>query len=234
MKTIYKLTVLICMIAFSQQLKSQSTDELAIFNSLMDSVYDINTCQKIIYPPYYKCCNQDTLFGEKIIECCQASSIPKEYRVYCCYCINKAEFDTLNQIMIINDSLSTLDLAKSKKYLLTRISKTSRFYKFIKNIRKPIKTRGFSLDSLQQGNIKFMTMPAFNNSKYEHRYGITGKQMFLGYFDLSRIYVDDVKGLAIFKMNWVGGGTCGYEKLILIYRNGGKWKIEQQIGLSVY
>lgn len=46
---------------------------------------------------YYKCCNQDTLCGDKMIECCQTSSIPKEFRVYCSYCINKQELDSLNQ-----------------------------------------------------------------------------------------------------------------------------------------
>lgn len=234
MKTLYKFIELICLITFSQQLKSQTINELTIFNSVIDSIYDINTCQKIIYPPYYKCCNQDTLYGEKVVECCQASSVPKEYRVYCSHCINKQELDSLNQIMIINDSLSTLNLMKSKKYLLTRISKTSRFYDFIKNIRKPLRTRGFALDSLRQGNIKFMTIDEFNNSKHEHRFGKTGKELFLGYFDLSRIYADTTKGLAIFKMNWVGGGTCGYEKLILIFRDGDTWKIEKQIGLGVY
>lgn len=234
METVYKFIGLICFITFSQQLKSQSIDELTIFNSLLDSIYNINTCQKIIYPPYFKCCNQDTLYGDKIVECCQTSTVAKEYRVYCSHCINKQELDSLNQIMVINDSLSTLDLLKSKKYLLTQISKTSRFYDFIKNIKKPLRTRGFSLDSLKQGNIKFMTIEEFNNSKYEHRFGKTGKDLFLGYFDLSRIYADIEKGLAIFAMNWLGGGTCGYKKLILIYRDGIKWKIEKKIWLGVY
>ena len=234
MKTLYKFIGLICFVTFSQELKSQSIDELTIFNSLLDSIYDINTCQKIIYPPYYKCCNQDTLYGDKMVACCQTSSISKEYRVYCSYCMNKQEFDSLNQIMVINDSLMTLDIIKSKKYLLTKIPKTSRFYDFIKNIKKPLRTRGFSLDSLRQGNIKFTTLEEFNNSKYEHRFGKTGKQVLLGYFSLSRIYADKSKDIAIFKMDWVGGGTCGYQKLILIYREGDTWKIEKQIGLGVY
>jgi hypothetical protein len=192
MKTFFKFIGLICFITFSQQVKSQSIDELTIFNSLLDSIYDINTC------------------------------------------INKQDLDSLNPIMIINDSLSTLDIMKSKKYLLTQIPKTSRFFALIKNIRKPLKARGFNLDSLEQWNIKFMTTEEFDNRKYEHRFGKTGKQLFLGYFDLSRIYVDNMKGIAIFKMNWIGGGTCGYEKLILIYRDRDTWKIEKQIGLGVY
>ena len=192
MRTFYKFIGLICFITFSQQVKSQGIDELTIFNSLLDSIYDINTCQKI------------------------------------------QEFDSLNQIMVINDSLSTLDILKSKKNLLTQLPKTSKFYDFIKNMKSPLKTRGFSLDSLRQGNIKFMTIEEFNNSNYEHGYGKNGKQVFLGYFDLSRIYVDNANGLALFKMNWVGGGTCGYEKLILIYRDGDKWKIEKKIWLAVY
>ena len=234
MKTSYKLIGLICFITLSQQLKSQTIDELSIFNSVIDSVYDINTCQKIVYPPYYKCCNQDSLYGDKIVECCNSSPVPEEYRVYCSHCINKQELDSLNQIMVINDSLSTMDLMKLRKYLLTQVSKTSRFYDMIINYRKPLGTRAFSLDSLKQGNIKFITIEEFNNSKYEHRFGKTGKQFFLGYFDLSRIYADSAKGLAIFKMKWVGGGTCGYEKIILIYRDGDTWKIEKKIGLGAY
>jgi len=192
MRTFYKFIGVICFITFSQQAKSQGIDELTIFNSLLDSIYDINTC------------------------------------------VNEQDLDSLNQIMIINDSLSTLDITKSKKYLLTQIPKTSMFYTLIKNIRKPLKARDFNLDSLQQRNIKFMTTEEFDDTKYEHRFGKTGKQLFLGYFDLSRIYADTAKGLAIFKMNWVGGGTCGYEKLILIHRDGDTWKIEKQIGLGVY
>ena len=192
MRTFYKFIGLICFISFSQQVKSQVIDELAIFNSLLDSIYDINTC------------------------------------------VNKQDLNSLNQIMIINDSLSTLDIMKSKNYLLTQIPKTSMFYTFIKNIRKPLRARGFNLDSLRQQNIKFMTLEQFDNRKYEHHFGKTGKQWFLGYFDLSRIYADITKGLAIFKMNWVGGGTCGYEKIILIYRDGDTWKIEKQVGLGVY
>ncbi len=234
MYTFYKFIGLICFVTFSQQIKSQSLDELTIFNSLIDSIYDINTCHKIIYPPYYKCCNQDTLHGHKMDECCKTSSIPKKFRVYCSHCMDKQEFDSLHQIMIIDDSLSTLDLRKYKKYLLTRISKKSKFYDFIKNIKKPVRTRGYHLDSLKQGNIKFTTLEEFNKQKYEHRFGKSGKQLFLGYFDLSRIYADLTKGIAIFKMNWVGGGTCGYEVLILIYREGITWKIEKKIGMGVY
>ena len=234
MKILYKLIGLIGFITFSQQLKSQSIDELTIFNSLIDSIYNINTCQKIIYPPYYKCCNQDTLYSDKLIECCEKSAIPKEYRVYCSHCINRQELDSLNLIMVINDSLSPLDLTKSKKYLLTQIAKKSKFYDFIKNIKKPVQSRRYSLDSLKQGNIKFMTTEEFNNSNYAHRYGKTDKQFFLGYFDLSRICVDNINGLAIFKMNWVGGGTCGYERYILIYRDNEAWKIENKIGWGVY
>ena len=192
MRTFYKFLGLICFITFSQQVKSQDINELTIFNSLLDSIYDINTC------------------------------------------VNKQDLDSLNQIMIINDSLSTLDIMKSKNFLLTQIPKTSVFYTFIKNIRKPLRARGFNLDSLRQRNIKFMTREEFDNRKYEHRFGKTGKQFLLGYFDLSRIYTNNTKGIAIFKMNWIGGGTCGYEKLILIYRDGETWKIEKQIGLGVY
>jgi len=118
--------------------------------------------------------------------------------------------------------------------MLTRISKTSKFYGFVKSIKKPVKTRAYKIDSLKQGNIKFLTMEQFNNQKYGHRFGKSGKQLFLGYFDLSRIYADIKKGIAIFKMNWIGGGLCGYEDLILIYRDGATWKIEQKIGLGVY
>src|SRR6185437_2470014 len=139
MRTFYKFIGLICFITFSQQVKSQGIDELTIFNSLLDSIYDINIC------------------------------------------VNKQDLDSLNQIMIINDSLSTLDIMKSKNFLLTQIPKTSVFYTFIKNIRKPLRARGFNLDSLRQWNIKFMTTEEFDNRKYEHRFGKTGKQFLLGY-----------------------------------------------------
>ncbi len=216
------------------QVKSQSPDELTIFNSLMDSIYDINYCQKIIYPPYYKCCSIDTLYGEQQEKCCEKSTVPKEYRVHCYRCINKEDLDSLNVIMIADDTLSAFYLRESREYLLSQIPKQSRFYNLIKNIKDPPGSRYFSLDSLHQGHIKFITQQEFNNQKYSHHFGRSGGQIFLGYFTLSRIYFDKIRGLGIFFMDWGGGNSCGYQRCILIYRDKETWKIEEKIPMGYY
>jgi hypothetical protein len=160
--------------------------------------------------------------------------VPKQYRIYCPSCANKEEFDTLNVFMVVTESFSTLDIKQDKKYLLSQVGKNSVYYDFIKSIKRPTLSRPFSADSIKQQNIKFITKKEFDRNGYVHRYGKFGKQILLGYFDFSRIYIDNVRGIGLCKINWVGGGTCGYDKYFLIYRDNDTWKLYKRIWKGVY
>ncbi len=216
------------------QSKSQADNEIKIYNSLIDSIYEIETCFKIIYPPFYKCCDNDTLYGLEKVKCCEKSNVPKQFQINCYNCADKAQFDTLNVLMVVNESFSSLDIKKDKKYLLTHFDKKSIFYKFIADIKTITKSKKLPADSIRQQNIKFITKAEFDKKDFVHRFGKYENQILLGYFDFSRIYIDKEKGIGIFKMNWVGGGTCGYDKYIIIQRENDRWKICKKIWLGVY
>ena len=234
MKTASKIIATIILTTLCLQVKSQIDNEIKIYNSLIDSLYELKTCFKIIYPPFYKCCDNDTLYGDDLVKCCENSVIPKQYRVYCSNCVSKQEFDTLNVLMVVNKSFSTLDIQKDKKYLLSQIDKNSIYFKFIKSIKKPTLSRLLLTDSLKQQNIKFITKIEFDKKGFVHEFGKYGKQILLGYFDFSRIYIDNEKGIGLFKINWLGGGTCGYDKYFLIYRENNRWKLYERIWKGVY
>jgi hypothetical protein len=219
---------------FNLELKSQEIDELSLLNLSIDSTYDLKTCFHIIQPPYYKCCDHDTLSIEKIVECCKQSPVPKQFRVDCFACINQGEFDTLNQLMIVYDTISLFDIAKEKKYLMKCLGKKSKFYPFVKNCRKVIPERKYDIDSLHQGRIRFLTREDFDNENRKYKWGKYGNQMLLGHFAFSRMYIDNNKGLAMFIMSWLGSGLCGYNNLILLSRQNGTWKYEQKIMLGEY
>ena len=234
METVFKFIATIILTISCLQGKSQADNEIKIYNSLIDSLYELNTCFKIIYPPFYKCCDSDTLYGDDMIKCCENSSVPKQYRIYCPRCANKQDFDTSNVLMVVTESFSTLDIKQDKKYLLSQVDKNSIYYDFIKSIKKPTPSRQLPADSIKQQNIKFITKKEFDRNGFIHRYGKTGKQILLGYFDFSRIYIDNAKKLGLCKINWVGGGTCGYDKYFLIYRENGIWKLYKRIWKGVY
>jgi len=234
METAFKFIATIILTISCFQVKSQTDNEIKIYNSLIDSLYELKTCFRIIYPPLYKCCDNDTLYGDDLVKCCENSSVPKQYRIYCSNCANKQEFDTSNVLMVVNESFSKLDIQKHKKYLLSQVDKNSAYFDFIKSIRKPTLSRQLSADSLKQQNIKFITKKEFDKKGYVHRFGKYGKQILLGYFDFSRMYINNEKGLGLFKINWVGGGTCGYDKYFLIYRENDNWKLYKRIWIGVY
>jgi hypothetical protein len=169
-----------------------------------------------------------------MIKCCEKSSVSEQYRIYCQSCANKQDFDTSNVLMVVTESLSTLDIKQDKKYLLLQVDKNSVYYDFIKSIKKPVASRLLQADSIKQQNIKFITEKEFDKKGYVHRYGKYTKQILLGYFDFSRIYIDSEKGMGLCKINWVGGGTCGYNKYFLIYREGDNWKLYKRIWKGVY
>ncbi len=209
-------------------------DEVSIYNSLLDSMYTLNTCFKIVYPPYYKCCDIDSLHETEEIECCEQSKIPKEYRVYCGMCFNKADYDSLNVYMITTEELLDIKLTKDeKKYVLNKLERKSPYYQLIKQADNLSKIH-LAVSKLKQGNIQFITQKDYELKSKSHRYGKWGKEILLGYFELSRIKFDSSGERGFFIMNWVGGGTCGYRQIKLINFSERKWKIVKTIGLGVY
>jgi hypothetical protein len=155
--------IITCSLAFSSSKGwCQANSEVQIYNSLMDSLYELQTCLKVIYPPFYKCCDTDTLYGGPLMKCCEKSAVPEQYKVYCANCVNKQQFDTLTVLMIVPESFSTLNILKHKKHLLSRVDKHSVYYNFIKNIHRPLIAGKLPADSLQQQNIKFITQKTFD------------------------------------------------------------------------
>ncbi|HEX6431013.1 MAG TPA: hypothetical protein VF008_25160 [Niastella sp.] len=229
-----RFILFLCLLTSNLALKSQEIDELSLLNLSIDSTYNLNSCFQIIKPPYYKCCDQDTLSIEKLVECCKQSPVPQQFRVDCFRCINQQEFDTMTQLMIVYNTISSFDITKDKKYLMNEIGKKSKFYLFVKNFRKAIPPRKYDIDSLHQGRIRFLTREDFDNENRKYRFGKYGNQMLLGQFTFSRMYIDNNKGLAMFITSWLGSGECGYDLLILLSRQNGTWKYEQRILLGIY
>src|SRR2546428_939441 len=103
MQTAFKFIATIILTVSCLPVKSQADNDTKIYNSLIDSLYELQTCFKIIYPPFYKCCDNDTLYGDDLVKCCENSPVPKQYRIYCPSCANKQEFDTLNVLMVVGE-----------------------------------------------------------------------------------------------------------------------------------
>src|ERR1700722_9217998 len=115
MQKFFELILTIILTLSCIQLKCQTNDETRIYNSLIDSLYEIRTCFRIIDSPYFKCCDVDTLSTEEFMKCCGKSTVPEKYKVQCYRCSDRADFDTLTKLMIVNDSFITLDLRKTRK-----------------------------------------------------------------------------------------------------------------------
>lgn len=231
------MKLLFCCFALFMCLSSKAqeeADEERILNSLMDSLYQIDLCHKIIKPPYYKCCPTDTFLSTKIIECCKESNIPFKFRVYCFDCVNERDLDSLELIVVVNDSLSRFELTNRKRLVTKEISKKSIFYNFLMNSNINIEAKRLAVDSLKQNNIKFLTAKSFKNEGRPKKYGKSGKQFFIGYLNFSRIYFDRKKGLGIFNMSYLGSESCGYSRFVLIQKIKNEWKIFKTITYGDY
>jgi hypothetical protein len=137
--------------------------------------------------------------------------------------------------MVVTDTTEQLEITKEqKKYLLNRLGRNSKFYGFVKTFKKTILPRKYDIDSLHQGRIHFITKESFDKENERYIFGRTGSQIFLGFFNFSRLYIDNDNGLALYKMTWLGGGLCGYDNLILLSRQNGQWKFEKRIMLGVF
>ena len=162
MKLSIKNTLLILIVPVIGLGQSSYHEELKIYNSLVDSLYDLSTCLQIVYPPYYKCCNQDALYGDDFAKCCEKSSIPKEFRVYCSRCVNKGDFDTLEVLMVTDEFLVKLDIREEKKYVLSRLKNYDDLNSFVTSFsqssdkiraacRNPVPLGGVFLCNILQG-----------------------------------------------------------------------------------
>ena len=172
-----RIILLFFLLIFALKLKSQNIDELSLINLSIDSTYSLKTCFQIIHPPYYKCCDQDTLRGDKLIDCCNQSPVQKEFRVLCARCVNEKEFDTLKLIMVVEDTAQQFEIKSVKKYILSRLGKNSKFYDFVRNFKKTVQSRKYNIDSLHQGKIQFMTKESFDKENRHYRFGKSGSQM---------------------------------------------------------
>jgi hypothetical protein len=232
---ISRFILLLCFLAFELKLQSQVVDELSLINISIDSTYELKTCLSIIRPPYYKCCEQDTLHGDKLAKCCDNSSVPKQFSVSCSRCVSEKEFDTLKLIMIVRNTTEQLTITKGqKKYLLSRLGKKSKFYDFLKNYKTFVGSRKYDIDSLHQGKIQFIAEETFKKANRRYTFGKSGTQILLGYFSFSSLFIDGEYGLAMYRMSWLGGGECGYQNLILLSRLNGQWRFDKKIMLGVY
>ena len=229
-----KYLFIICFILFFSNAQSQKIDELTIVNESLDSTYDLRTRFHIIEPPYFKCCDNDTLRGAKRKACCDQSGIPEEFRVNYYGCINRETFDTLDQLMIIDDTAFVFDLKDEKKYILERLGKDSKFYDFVKDFKRKVSAKKNNVESIHQGKIRFLSKSTFDIEKRTYSFGRSGKQMLLGHFRISRIYIDKNKAIAMYRMSWLGGVLCGYDNLVFLSLQSGVWKDERKIMTGVY
>jgi hypothetical protein len=215
-------------------IKGQVLDEIGIYNSLLDSLYKKDYCHKIIKLPYHKCCNILTYNTDSLIECCEQSGIPVQYRVYCTACIEESSLDSMRQLIVVNNPLKSLNWKSDKKYILSKISISSVFYKFLKDCvidKKPLR---YNVNDLKQSDIHFITDPTYKNGDKNYRFGSNGNDFFIGFLSLSRIVTNKEQSLGLFKYTYLGGGLCGYDKYILLYKENGKWKIFKQIKYGDY
>ncbi|MBK7376823.1 MAG: hypothetical protein KAY50_06445 [Chitinophagaceae bacterium] len=214
--------------------KAQQIDNAKIFNELMNELYRIEDCHKIIKPPFFKCCPADTFSSIKqIMDCCNQSNIPLSKRVYCTECINESELDTLEFLIIINDTLATLNKVKCKNIVLKELTKKSAYYDFVNNIDK-FQTSPFKLNitSLKQKNVTFITKSSFLSQSKEIKYGKMGKQFTIGYMNFSSIVFNRKMTLGVFQVTFLGGRLCGYSRYVLIRRSNNEWNIYKKIPLG--
>ncbi len=153
----------------------------------------------------------------------------------CGRCVNEKDFATIPLIMIVEEKQRPFLLEyRVRNYVASHLGKKSRFYSLIRSFRDTLPSRRYIPDSLHQGRIRFVTMKTYKTENRPFRYGKSGNQVWLGNFGISRVYIDEKKGLAMYKMDWIGGGDCGYNNLILLSRQHGQWKFEKRIELGVY
>jgi hypothetical protein len=166
--------------------------------------------------------------------CCKKSNILPEYKVYCIGCINESELDTLELIMATWNTLSSLNISEYKKYILSFIPDTSIFYKFVKGINKDSTKTEYNIETLKNNKIKFMSFADLKAKYQRFQYGLSGNKFYIGILYFSRIITNKSQTLGIFKYTYLGGGLCGYDDYVLVYKENNQWKIYKKINYGVY
>lgn len=242
----YKLYTILLVILIHGNAISQNNRsiEMDVINSILIDIYSVGYGEKVVQLPYIACRDFKT---DTIIDNCK--SIPKEYRIYCKNCVNIDEFDTLNLIMYVEDTLIDLDITDNKNYLISKLDENSEFIEFIKSAKK-INKRYFTVDSLFQNQVKaiFSTDTnkytkdtitnieiLFNSERPSRIYdGLNGNSYIIGLLIFSRIVFNETKDLGLLRYTFLCDPNCGYRKYVLIKLVNDKWKIVKIIDNGVF
>lgn len=244
--------------------KGAAADELAIYNQLLNDLYNPGQCQQFVKPPYMACCNADgRMMMEDYVSCCGESPIPEKYRVFCQACINLGELDSMQLVMDVRDSLYALEWEEPMPYLLEKLDSSLGFLPFIKQLgaSKPSSSLAFDPASLKQsvtelkaitgsaeertyGTAKLASKPVTfrapppvmskKDRKEKLNFGRNGKQLLLGVVSLSRIYFNTANDKGILQFGYRGGNNCGEVSYVLIEKQGNEWKKVQHIVYSTF
>lgn len=229
-ETIFSISIFILLNSCFLISEAKYENEILIYNTLLDSLYNVMYCHNGMYFPRFRFYNKDTTtkeYKEYVFQYekwkSDRESWIKEF---------KQELDTLELITFVKDSFTTLDLDKGKEFLLKEMNqKDSLFVMLLKNKKLFLESKPLIIDSLKQGKIKFLSeqLPFFKNTDF-FQYGKVDRNFYIGQIELSRIYIDEKKEIGIFHFDYIGGGKCGYGRYVFIIKINDKWVIYKMIG----
>jgi hypothetical protein len=209
------------------QTEQPDYNEVQIFNSLLDSLYSVHYCYSGPLSPKMKFFNRDTNNDQYVQYKIEYEEAKKLFQ---------ARLDKLSQVVIVMDTLTTIDFPKHRDFLLKCFvaRNDSVLYDFIEDIPNSILKRPFNTDSLKQGDVKFMPSKYFKKKVLSDQLGIHGKEFFIGIMEFSRIYFDRNKNIGVFSYVYYGKSGCGYVRYIFIKYSDKGWRIYDTVQIGAW
>jgi hypothetical protein len=234
------LAILIFMCLCSGSKKKETGDsqdkEIIIYNTLLDSLYNIQYCPNYPKMPIFNNFKNDTTskeFKDWVIKY-DKYKIERDKR-------NndktvwlkdfKEMLDTMDLITFVDTTLYKLDIEKDINFLLEELSPNdSIFFNLVKSCKINILSRPFQLEILKQPQINFINSKwPFYKDNESFEYGLVDRKYYIGEIKLSRIYIDEQNDVGIFHFAFHGGPMCGYGKYVFIIKINDKWIIHKTI-----
>lgn len=218
-----RIILFLILTIFVLSCKNEKTeyDELSIYNDLLDSLYNIEYCHRPMIAPD----NRPDLLDKN-------STKYKEYVIL--YEDKMYDFhnnlDSMDLIIIMEDSLLELNLELDKKFLIRKLVESDSLYIRLLNKTNNIPSKKIELNRLEQNNIEFKNISEID-SAFKCEYGINNNDFLIGSISISRILLDEKQTIGILNFGFTGGCSCGYGIFVFIQRNeNNKWEIIKTIG----
>lgn len=234
----FVIIVFVCLcFGFKKEKTRDSQDkEIVIYNTLLDSLYDIQYCPNYPRMPDFDNFKNDTTtkeFKEWAVKF-EKYKVERDKRNEnrTGWIIDfKKMLDTMNIITFVDTTLYSLNLEHDVDFLLKELTPNeSVFFNLVKSGNIKIQSRPFQLENLKQPKISFInsSVPFYkDNESFE--YGLVERKYYIGEIKLSRIYINEQNGVGIFHFAFHGGPKCGFGKYVFIIKVNGKWIIYRTI-----